>query len=120
MIIEMRTYKTKPGKRNEFLKIFSSRSIPAHIEIGMKILGPFLSLEEPDTFFFTRGFPDLPSREPMKAKFYEGDLWKRELENVLMPMLESTRSYWWKTLRIRFAGDGASSPPRRRPDMRKP
>ena len=24
----------------------------------------------------------------MKAKFYEGELWKRELENVLMPMLE--------------------------------
>ncbi len=35
-----------------------------------------------------RGFPDLPSREPMKAKFYEGALWKGELENVLMPMLE--------------------------------
>ena len=35
-----------------------------------------------------RGFPDLASREPMKAKFYEGELWKRELENVLMPMIE--------------------------------
>jgi hypothetical protein len=35
-----------------------------------------------------RGFPDLPSREPMKAKFYEGKLWKSELENILMPMLE--------------------------------
>jgi hypothetical protein len=54
----------------------------------MKILGPFLSVEDPDTFFFMRGFPDLASREPMKAKFYEGALWKGELENVLMPMLE--------------------------------
>jgi hypothetical protein len=35
-----------------------------------------------------RGFPDLLSREPMKARFYEGELWKRELEPVLMPMLE--------------------------------
>jgi hypothetical protein len=35
-----------------------------------------------------RGFPDLSSREPMKAKFYEGELWKRELEQILMPMLE--------------------------------
>ncbi len=35
-----------------------------------------------------RGFPDLPAREPMKAKFYEGELWKRELENLLMPMLD--------------------------------
>jgi len=88
MIIEMRTYKTKPGKRSEFLEIFRSQSIPAHTEIGMKILGPFLSVEDPDTFFWMRGFPDLPSREPMKAKFYEGKLWKRELENLLLPILE--------------------------------
>ncbi len=89
MIIEMRTYKTKSGKRSEFLEIFRSKSIPAHTEIGMKILGPFLSVEDPDTFFWMRGFPGIASREPMKAKFYEGELWKRELENVLLPMLEN-------------------------------
>lgn len=88
MIIEMRTYKTRPGRRSEFLEIFRSKSMPAHAEIGMKILGPFSSLEDPDVFFFMRGFPDLPSREPMKAKFYEGELWKTELEGILMPMLE--------------------------------
>ena len=88
MIIEMRTYKLKPGKRAEFLEIFRTKSVPAHHEIGMKILGPFLSLEDPDTFFFMRGFPDLQSREPMKAKFYEGELWKSELEEKLMPMIE--------------------------------
>ena len=88
MIVEMRTYRTKPGKRAEFLEIFRTKSIPAHDKIGMKILGPFLSVEDPDTFFFMRGFPDLASRDPMKAQFYEGELWKRELEHVLMPMLE--------------------------------
>ena len=88
MIIEMRTYKTKPGKRAEFLDVFRTRSMPAHAEIGMRILGPFVSVEDPDQFFFMRGFPDLASREPMKAKFYEGPLWKTELEQMLMPMLE--------------------------------
>jgi hypothetical protein len=88
VIIEMRTYRTKPGMRSQFLEIFRTKSIPAHSEIGMKILGPFLSVEDPDIFFFMRAFPDLASREPMKAKFYEGELWKRELENVLMPMLD--------------------------------
>ncbi len=88
MIVEMRTYKTKPGTRARFLEIFRTKSMPAHAEIGMKILGPFLSLDDEDTFFFMRGFPDLKSREPMKARFYEGDLWKSELENLLMPMLE--------------------------------
>ena len=88
MIIEMRTYRTQPGKRDEFLRIFRTRSVPAHLEIGMKILGPFLSVEDPDVFFFMRGFPDLPSREPMRARFYEGELWKKQLEGVLLPMLE--------------------------------
>src|SRR5262252_1780865 len=88
VIIEMRTYRTKPGLRSKFLDIFRSRSIPAHHDIGMKILGPFLSVDDPDVFFFMRGFPDLASREPMKAKFYEGALWKNELEGVLLPMLE--------------------------------
>lgn len=89
MIIEMRTYKTKPGKRTQFLEVFQARSIPAHAEIGMKIVGPFLSIEDRDTFFFMRGFPDLASREPMKARFYEGELWKSELEGILLPLLDS-------------------------------
>ena len=88
MIIELRTYKTKPGKRAEFLEIFRTRSIPAHRELGMAISEPLLSLEEPDTFFFMRGFPDLAAREPMKARFYESALWKEELEQMLMPILD--------------------------------
>ena len=88
MIIEMRTYRTKPGMREEFLAIFRKKSLPAHQEIGMRIMGPFLSLEDADTFFFMRGFPDIESRGPMKDRFYEGELWKRELEHTLMPMLE--------------------------------
>jgi hypothetical protein len=35
-----------------------------------------------------RGFPDLPSRAVLKARFYEGELWKSELENLLMPMID--------------------------------
>jgi hypothetical protein len=27
-------------------------------------------------------------REPMKAKFYKDELWKNELEQVVIPMLE--------------------------------
>lgn len=84
----MRTYRLKPSLRERFLEIFRSRSMPEHARIGMPILGPFPSIEEPDVFFFMRGFPDLASREPLKAKFYEGELWKNELEGVLMPMIE--------------------------------
>ena len=88
MIIEMRTYKLNPGLRAEFLEIFESRSVPAHQKIGMKILGPFLSVEDADTFFWMRGFPDLKSHEQMRDQFYEGKLFKEDLEQNLVPMLE--------------------------------
>lgn len=88
MVVEMRTYKTKPGMREQFLAIFRSRSMPAHAALGMRILGPFTAIDDADTFFFMRGFPDLASRERMRAGFYEGDQWKSELESLLMPMLE--------------------------------
>lgn len=67
MIIEMRTYRTKPGKRAEFLHMFRTRSMP-------KGTGLACASKTRPPFFFMRGFPDLESREPLKAKFYEGDL----------------------------------------------
>ena len=88
MIIEVRTYQIKPGRRAEFLKIFKSRSLVEHRKIGMKILGPFLSVEHDDTFFWMRAFSDLKSRTRMRDEFYKGKLWKEELEQKLMPILE--------------------------------
>jgi hypothetical protein len=88
MIVEMRTYKLRSGLRERFLDIFLSKSMPEHRRIGMPIAGPYRSLDDPDVFFFMRGFPDRASREPLKAMFYEGKLWKEELEQLLMPMIE--------------------------------
>ena len=88
MIIEMRTYKIKSGLRAEFLKTFETKVRSEHEKIGMKILGPFLSVEDADTFFWMRSFPDLKSREQMRDQFYEGRLFKEDLEQNLVPMLE--------------------------------
>jgi hypothetical protein len=88
MIVEMRTYKIKPGRRGEFVELLKSKAFSEHEKIGMKTIGPFLSVEDDDTFFWMRGFPDLQSRERMRNEFYEGKLWKDELEGKLMPILE--------------------------------
>jgi len=89
MIIEVRTYKIKPGRRGEFIKFFETRAVPAQRAHGMKILGPLLDLENPDTFVFLRSFPSLDERDRMKNAFYDGEEWKGELEAIAMPMIES-------------------------------
>ena len=88
MIVEMRTYKTKPGSRSRFLEIFRTKSIPARTEIGDENTRPVSFRRRSRHLLFYARLSDMPSREPMKAQFYEGKLWKAELENVLMPMLE--------------------------------
>jgi len=101
MIIEMRTYKTTPGMRSRFLEIFHSKSIPAHREIGIKILGPFNSVEDPDKFFVMRGFPDLASlrvdeSKVLRRRSVEGRVEERPAAHVGKVM----KSCWWKTAKI--------------------
>ena len=89
MIVEVRSYRIKPGKREEFIHFFEKRSIPALQSHGMKIIGPLVDIENPNKFVFLRGFPTLEDLHRMKDEFYGGDLWKNELEQIAMPMLES-------------------------------
>lgn len=89
MIVEVRSYRIKPGRREEFIQLFETRAVPAQRTHGMKILGPLLDLENPNKFVFLRSFPSLEERERMTAAFYGGPLWKNELEAIAMPLLES-------------------------------
>src|SRR5215510_988242 len=89
MIVEVRSYRVKPGRRAEFIDLFEKRAIPALRAHGMQVLGPLLDLENPNKFVWLRSFPSLEERERMRNDFYGGELWKNELEAIAMPMLES-------------------------------
>ena len=89
MIVEVRSYRIKPGKRAEFIKLFETKAVPAQRTHGMRILGPLLDVENPNKFVFLRSFPSLEAREQMKNDFYESEYWKNELEPIAMPLLDS-------------------------------
>jgi hypothetical protein len=63
--------------------------VPAQRSHGMKIVGPLLDLENPNKLVFLRSFPSLEERDRMKEDFYEGELWKNELEAIAIPMIDS-------------------------------
>ena len=89
MIVEVRSYRIKPGRREEFIKLFESRAIPALRKYGMQVVGPMLDVENPNKFVFLRSFPSLEERDRMKDAFYGSELWKKELEPLAMPLLDS-------------------------------
>lgn len=73
MIVEMRTYRTKSGMRASFLELFRVHTIPEHHRLGMAIMGPFLSVEDDDTFFFMR------SSRPRISPGDEGEVLRRQV-----------------------------------------
>ena len=86
MIVEVRSYRVTPGRREEFIQFFETRAVPALRAHGMKVLGPLLDLENPNKFVWLRSFPSLEERDRIKKGFYEGELWKNELESIAMPI----------------------------------
>ena len=97
MIVEVRSYLTKVGRRDEFITFFETRAIPAQRSYGIRVLGPLLDLENPERFIWLRVFPTPAERDRMKEAFYGGELWKNELEGIALPMLESTESVLCET-----------------------
>lgn len=88
-LIEVRTYRTHPGKRDELLGLLAERALPVHRDLGMRVLGPFPSLEDETTFVWLRGFPDAACRQSMKDAFYQGEPWVSELEALMMPLIDN-------------------------------
>lgn len=89
MIVEVRSYRIKAGHREEFIKLFETRAVPALRAHGMKVFGPLLDVENPNKFVWLRMFPSLSERDRLKDAFYGGELWKNELEAIAMPLLDS-------------------------------
>jgi NIPSNAP protein len=86
-VVEVRTYRTKPGRRAEFVKLFQTRAGPAQLNYGMTVLGPLLHTEDPDVLVWLRAFPSAEQRQPIKDAFYDGQLWTEELEQLALPLL---------------------------------
>lgn len=87
-VIEVRTYRAKPGKRTELLKIVREQAFPIQRRLGMKLIGPLPATEDEVSFVWLRAFPDEASRAPLKSAFYDGPGWTGELEAKVMPLLD--------------------------------
>ncbi len=87
-VIEVRPYRARAGQRERLMALMRELAFPVHRKLGMRVLGPFASLEDPVTFVWLRAFPEEASRDELKRAFYEGPEWTGELEELLMPLLE--------------------------------
>jgi hypothetical protein len=85
-IVELRQYTTYPGKREVLIPLFEQTFIESQEAVGIRVVGQFRDLDDPNRFVWIRGFADMPARAKALQAFYSGPAWKahRNAANATM------------------------------------
>jgi hypothetical protein len=90
-IVDLRQYTLYPGTRDAFVELFDREFVETQEAAGMRVIGQFRDLGDPNRFVWLRGFPDMPSREKALTDFYvHGAAWKAHSEMARSKMIDST------------------------------
>jgi hypothetical protein len=88
-VVELRQYTLHPGKRDVLIDLFDREFVEPQENLGMKIIGQFRDLNNPNRFVWLRGFSDMPSRAQALGDFYGGPIWKAHREAANATMIDS-------------------------------
>jgi hypothetical protein len=91
MFFELRQYRIKPGKREQWVKTMEEKIIPFQISQGMVVVGSFVGQEEDDLYVWIRRFESEEERKALYEKVYESECWNNELKPLCDEMLDRTR-----------------------------
>jgi hypothetical protein len=87
-VIEVRTYRAREGQRERLMALMRGLAFPVHRALGIRVLGPFPSLDDEVGLVWLRAYPTAASRETLSRAFYESPEWVQELEGQLMPLID--------------------------------
>ena len=88
-VIELRRYRLHPGRRADLVSLFERELIAPQEALGMRVIGPFTDLDEPDDFVWLRGFADMASRDRGLRAFYLGPVWAEHRAAANATMVDS-------------------------------
>ena len=88
MFYELRQYRTRPGKRQEWVDFMEEVIIPFQVSKGMVIAGSFVGEEEDDLYIWMRRFDDEAQRERLYEAVYGSDEWTNEIAPKVGELLD--------------------------------
>lgn len=111
-VIELRRYRLRPGARETLIDLFDREFIESQEAEGMRVIGQFRDLDDPDSFVWLRGFRDMPSRAASLNAFYTGPVWAAHRDQANGTMINSDNVL---LLRPASPGGGFAPPSGQRP-----
>ena len=88
MFFELRQYKTRPGKRDAWVKTMEEKIIPFHASNGVVVSGSFTGRDDDDTYIWLRRFDSQEQKEAFAKTIAESDYWKNEVVPDIQEMLD--------------------------------
>ncbi|MGH2942586.1 MAG: NIPSNAP family protein, partial [Solirubrobacteraceae bacterium] len=81
--MELRQYTCRTGRRDALIDLFDREFVDALEAVGIRQIGQFRDLDDPDNFVWIRGFPEPEARRRTLPAFYESAAWETHKEEAL-------------------------------------
>jgi hypothetical protein len=88
-IVELRQYTLNPGQRDVLVDVFDGHFVESQEALGMRVIGQFRDLANPDRFVWLRSFEDMPARARALMGFYTGNVWQSHRSEANATMVDS-------------------------------
>jgi hypothetical protein len=88
-LIEIRSYKLKPGAAEEFHAAVVAAAMPMLHAWGTDVVAFGPSAHEPDTYFLIRAYADLADLNAQQGAFYGSEEWRQGPRESLVSRIES-------------------------------
>ncbi|MBO0695093.1 MAG: NIPSNAP family protein [Verrucomicrobia bacterium] len=87
-VIEILTLDIKPGKRDEFHKVYVTQALPLLKKWNFDVIAYGPSLHDANSYYVIRHFKSLEDREKSEDAYYGSDDWKLGPRETIMGLVE--------------------------------
>ena len=88
MFQELRQYKIRDGKMDEWIEFMESVIIPFQVSKGMVITGSYRGEEDDTVYIWTRRFKSEADRERLYDAVYNSDVWREEISERVGELMD--------------------------------
>ncbi|WP_280151037.1 NIPSNAP family protein [Piscinibacter sp. XHJ-5] len=89
LLVEIRSYKLKPGSAAQFHDAVVSTVIPLLRSWNTDVVAHGPSAHEPDTYFLVRAYADLDDLHAQQDAFYGSDAWRQGPRESIISLIET-------------------------------
>ena len=87
-MIEILILDIKPGKRDQFHKLYERQSLPLLKKWNIHVIAHGPSLHDANSYYVIRSFKSLQDRQELEDAFYNSDDWKDEPRTAILGLVD--------------------------------